>query len=34
MWTAPEVASPAHFADAPRSVPTWGHRTERTVDGM
>jgi hypothetical protein len=23
MWTAPEVASPAHFAEAPHSVPTW-----------
>jgi hypothetical protein len=34
MWTAPEVASPAHFAEAPDSIPTWGHQTERTVDGM
>jgi transposase len=34
MWTAPEVASPAHFAEAPHSIPTWGHQTERTVDGM
>jgi transposase-like protein len=28
MWTAPEVASPAHFSEAPHCVPTWRQRTE------
>jgi transposase-like protein len=36
MWTAPEVASPAHFRSASFSSGpgAGGHRTERTVDGM